>query len=416
MISKGKSIRVIKKYQKRLVKAKKYAIVMRKKADVIVRGGHKAQRLGKKQEMDKPITSDEFKAKVIGGQTFYEARIQMKVQLQPGKPFKLKIKPEMQSTESFGSVQMGGFGYSVQPHHNNPSKIPKKESGDFNKPVAEESDEVGEIDVVGEILGENSSLSLRDLKQTILKITMVKILPPETQKMLRDLNLDLRPSLARCERIHGKNSCINLWGTMSVKKCPRGYERFGCCMCVLPCPSSDFVDVGNYCKKPKPYLTHLYGNLRECKKHNKLENDICQLFGVRGYTEKCDEGYSREGELNCRKDCPIGWPDDGSFCTKIGTVEKMVPSPWMPGDMALSEKSVKRKAEFERANLLKKEQKVAQKRKDLEQQLKNKGKTKIINGKKVVVKKGGKVVTKKVVKKKVVVKKAAPVKKFIRDL
>jgi len=79
MISKGKSIRVIKKYQKRLVKAKKYAIVMRRKADVIVRSGHKAQRLGKKQEMDKPITSDEFKAKVIGGMTFYEAKIQMKV-------------------------------------------------------------------------------------------------------------------------------------------------------------------------------------------------------------------------------------------------------------------------------------------------------------------------------------------------
>jgi len=66
--------------------------------------------------------------------------------------------------------------------------------------------------------------------------------------------------------------------------------------------------------------------------------------------------------------------------------------------------------------LLKKEKIMAQKRKDLELQLRNKGKTKIINGKKVIIKKGGKVVTKKVVKKKVVVKKAAPVKKFIRDL
>jgi len=48
MIAKGKSIKVIKKYQKRLNKKKKIAIKMRKKADVIVRGGHKAQRLGKK--------------------------------------------------------------------------------------------------------------------------------------------------------------------------------------------------------------------------------------------------------------------------------------------------------------------------------------------------------------------------------
>lgn len=61
--------------------------------------------------------------------------------------------------------------------------------------------------------------------------------------------------------------------------------------------------------------------------------------------------------------------------------------------------------------MLKKEKLAAQKRKDLEEQLKNKGKAKLIKGKKVVVKKGV-----KVVKKKVVVKKAAPVKKIIRDL
>ena len=183
MIMKGKSSKIIKKYMKRLKIQKKKAVLIRKTADAIVRGGKKMQRAGKKQEMDKPLGAGEFKAKMVAGQTFYEAKIQMKVLLQPGKPFKLKIKPELQSDQTFGSVKMGGFGYSVQAHHKNPANIPKKESGDFNKPVAEESDEVGEIDVVGEILGENSSLSLRDLKQTILKITMVKILPPETQKM-----------------------------------------------------------------------------------------------------------------------------------------------------------------------------------------------------------------------------------------
>jgi len=202
---------------------------------------------------------------------------------------------------------------------------------------------------------------------------------------------------------------------MSVKKCPKGYERFGCCQCVLPCPSSDFVDMGQYCQKPRPYLTHLYGNLTDCRKHNKLEVEICQLYGARGYTEKCDEGYSREGEFNCRKDCPIGWPDDGSFCTKIGTIEKLVPFPWMPGDMALSDKSVKKRAEFERAQLLRKEKARLKKRQELEEKIKNKGKTKVINGKTVVIKKGKKII-KKVVKKKVVVKKAAPIKNFIRDL
>jgi hypothetical protein len=278
----------------------------------------------------------------------------------------------LQKDQPFGAVKMGGFAYSVQPHHNNPAKIPKKPTADFNKPPAEESDEVGEVDVVSEILGENSSLSLRDLKQTILKITMVKILPPETQKMLRDLNLDLRPSIGRCEAVNGHGNCITLWGTLSVKKCPRGYQRFGCCQCVLPCPGADFVDNGNYCGKPKPYLTHMYGNLTDCREHNKLEPGICTLFGTRGYTEKCDKGYDREGEFNCRKECPYGWPDDGNFCTKIGSISKQIPYPWMPGDMALSPKYVKTKAALERAQMAKKQKKAADKRAQAEEALRNK--------------------------------------------
>jgi len=59
---------------------------------------------------------------------------------------------------------------------------------------------------------------------------------------------------------------------------------------------------------------------------------------------------------------------------------------------------------------------MAQKRKALEEQLKNKGKPKIVKGKKVVDKKGGKKASKVVKKKVVVKKKSAPIKKFIRDL
>lgn len=183
MIGKGKS-KLVKKYMKKLEFAKKTAHKERRKADELLRGGKKLKRLGKKQEVDKPLNPSEFKTKIVHGQTFYQVKVQMKVKLTPGKPFKLKIKPELQKDQPFGAVKMGGFAYSVQPHHKNPAKIPKKPEGDFNKPPAEESDEVGEVDVVGDILEENSSLSLRDLKQTILKITMVKVLPPATQKML----------------------------------------------------------------------------------------------------------------------------------------------------------------------------------------------------------------------------------------
>lgn len=387
LVGKGKT-KLAKKYAKKLESMKKTAVKMRKKADKIIRGGKKLQRLGKKQEVDKPINPDDFKAKVIQGQTFYQVKVQMKVELKPGKPFKLKVKPELQKDQPFGAVKMGGFAYSVQPHHKNPAKIPKKPTADFNKPPAEESDEVGEVDVVSEILGENSSLSLRDLKQTILKITMVKILPPETQKMLRDLNLDLRPSLGRCEAVNGHGNCKTLWGTLSVKKCPRGYQRFGCCQCVLPCPGADFVDNGNYCGKPKPYLTHMYHNLSDCRTHNKLEPGICMLFGTRGYTEKCDKGYSREGEFNCRKDCPYGWPDDGNFCTKIGNISKQIPYPWMPGDMALSPKYLKKKAELERTQMLKLQKAKADKRAKAEKALRDKHGIKVKGDKKKDGKKG----------------------------
>jgi len=158
---------VINKYIRKMESKKRIAIKYRKAANVIVRGGKKVIRQGKKQEMDKPVNSSEFKTKIIAGQTFYEAKVQMKIELKPGKPFRLNIKPELQPDQPFGAVKMGGFAYSVQAHHNNPAKIQKKPPADFNKPPAEETDEVGEVDVVGEILGENSSLSLRDLKQTI---------------------------------------------------------------------------------------------------------------------------------------------------------------------------------------------------------------------------------------------------------
>jgi hypothetical protein len=87
LVGKGK-VKLAKKYQKKLSAMKKRALKYRKKADVIIRGGKKLQRLGKKQEVDKPINPDDFKAKVVHGQTFFTVKVQMKVELKPGKPFK----------------------------------------------------------------------------------------------------------------------------------------------------------------------------------------------------------------------------------------------------------------------------------------------------------------------------------------
>jgi len=106
----------------------------------------------------------------------------------------------------------------------------------------------------------------------------------------------------------------------------------------------------------------------------------------------------------------------------------------MPGDMALTDASVKRKAEFERQKMLKKEKARLAHRAYLEEQIKNGGRASMMSGGsssssssssmmsggtvthgKTVVTKSGKTIVKKVITR-TVVKKSAPIKKFIRDL
>jgi len=123
-----------------------------------------------------------------------------------------------------------------------------------------------------------------------------------------------------------------LWGAFAVKRCLRGYVRFGCCQCVLPCPPLVWTDMGQYCKKPAGYKTHLYHSYQQCAKSNYIDPAVCESYSVSQFTEKCDPGYSRTGAIGCIMDCPPGWPDEGSFCEKLGTSAGSYPFPWMPGD------------------------------------------------------------------------------------
>jgi len=166
----------------------------------------------------------------------------------------------------------------------------------------------------------------------ITKLTLIKTLPAKTKRSLETLKLNLDPALKRCERVNGKGMCTELWMTMAVKSCPRGYDRFGCCNCVLPCPGSGFIDRGNYCDKKPPYNTKEYSSEAGCRDQNKLELGKCMTYGGGVWTERCDEGWSRYGRYMCMKNCPTGWGDDGKFCQKLGSITNGLPFPWMPGD------------------------------------------------------------------------------------
>lgn len=136
----------------------------------------------------------------------------------------------------------------------------------------------------------------------------------------------------RCENIHGTNACTPAWGTLAVKKCQGGYIRSGCCRCSLPCPGEGFIDKGPMCYKAKPYQTNSYSDLKDCHSKNQLKKETCVDLGMGSYTERCDPGFIRSGRYTCLKTCPVGWPDEGEFCTKIGQTEDSMPFPWMPGD------------------------------------------------------------------------------------
>jgi hypothetical protein len=110
------------------------------------------------------------------------------------------------------------------------------------------------------------------------------------------------------------------------------FFRSGCCRCSLPCPGEGFIDKGPMCYKAKPYQTNSYSDLKDCHSKNQLKKETCVDLGMGSYTERCDPGFIRSGRYTCLKTCPVGWPDEGEFCTKIGQTEDSMPFPWMPGD------------------------------------------------------------------------------------
>jgi len=288
----------------------------------------------------------------------YVHTIRFIFKIKPNKKFLFKIFPITRNSKYFKNLEVYDFNMSYTPYNQSPylriRQYKELNEADATKPEAPKTKVGGSsgkggraiakkqgVDMMSNAVEDKQAaqvsrldeqLALENLNDMITKLTLVKILPDKTKLELQKLRLNLDPALKRCERVNGKDNCTELWHTMAVKACPRGYDRFGCCNCVLPCPGSGFVDRGNFCDKKPPYKTQTYYSEAECRSENKLTVEQCMTYGGGIWTSRCDKGWERHGKFTCMKTCPTGWSDDGKFCQKLGNIANGLPFPWMPGD------------------------------------------------------------------------------------
>jgi hypothetical protein len=156
---------------------------------------------------------------------------------------------------------------------------------------------------------------------------------PSLHKFIGANPLNLNMAIKRCHNQYGGDTaCEPYLGTMAVKKCPSGYMRIGCCQCVIPCPRGYWPDGGGlFCFKSDPVRGRKYNTYKECEADASVMRD-CELYGVSFFTKACPNNYERNGDLLCMQRCPLGWPDYGLKCLKVGNIRTGIPTVWQPGD------------------------------------------------------------------------------------
>merc|ERR1712110_1349997 len=188
------------------------------------------------------------------------------------------------------------------------------------------------------------------------------------RSMITECNLNLAPALARCKSAYGKSlTCEQVeYGSDALNKapfvtpkCPPGYQRYGCCKCVRKCDYTDSIvsdaavgeDVNNerswtkvnYCvKKPaiRSEVKRLNGQERQ---EIGLTIDDYEILeeteGEYVYVRNCPKDYKRVGNTMCVAVCPLGWPDLGNKCLKMGQLV-LFPFVWQPGDAKVVPKTL----------------------------------------------------------------------------
>lgn len=313
---------------------------------------HLKDSAGKSSTLKKFVQGKDFEPiKQKDESTVYILPMKAKLAAEPSLKLHLSIKPELESHKEFSFYSVSDFKYewgqlpNAEEDKEVKKGVTKKVVADAEEADKEEGktvqaenkyDNAGE-DKTSSQITEMKGASMQDLKDTIFKLTMIKVLPKGTQEEIKKANLKMGQALKRCNNVNGADTCEVVWGTMAVLKCSKGYFKMGCCQCVVNCPGKDFIDKGFYCKKAGSYNTGIYESMNNCVIKNPENPDTCVPYGVDSYVERCKNGFRRHGKSTCLKACPIGWADEGMSCIKPGGVKPAIPFPWMPGDNKIDE-------------------------------------------------------------------------------
>lgn len=102
-------------------------------------------------------------------------------------------------------------------------------------------------------------------------------------------------------------------GALCYPKCKDNYAGNGP-VCWGKCPSG-FNDIGAFCQKPAPYgrgAGYAIWNEQKCNSENAIG---CEKWGAMWYP-KCKPGFHNVAANICSPDCPAGYSDTGTGCTK----------------------------------------------------------------------------------------------------
>lgn len=188
------------------------------------------------------------------------------------------------------------------------------------------------------------------------------------RQMINECNLNLLPALARCKAAYGKsltceqveygNDALNK-APFVTPKCPAGYQRYGCCKCVRKCDYTDSIvsdaavgeDVNNerswtkvnYCVKRPAIRSEIKKLNGQERQEIGLTIDDYEILeeteGEYVYVRNCPKDYKRVGNTMCVAVCPLGWPDLGNKCLKMGQLV-FFPFVWQPGDAKVVPKAL----------------------------------------------------------------------------
>jgi hypothetical protein len=180
---------------------------------------------------------------------------------------------------------------------------------------------------------------LRQLDRLNTALMYYQNLPRNYQMRITRCKLNLKPALARCEKLYGKGNCEKITPTMTHKKCPKGTSRVGCCTCAKSCPSNFYKPKGFYCLRDRTYELDHFSTIEECELQNhghchllSKEEDFSHVGLEHHFVADCTKGFTREGGI-CRINCPKGYDVIKGKCARKRIMSLGTPFLWIQSDM-----------------------------------------------------------------------------------